>query len=414
VTQSIHSHVYDNGLVLVAEPMDWLDSAAFSLRVPCGAAHDPADRLGLASVLCDMTLRGAGELDSRAFIRELELLGVDHGESVSVSHTSYGGATLAENLPAVLELYADLLLKPQLPGDQLQAARQVVVQELRSVEDEPAQKVMYALREHHYPAPWGRASHGDLPGLTAATMADVRAHWKRQFRPQGTILAVAGRVDWPQLRDQVQRLLGDWQGEELDEPPTGAAGLALDHIAHESNQTQIGIAYRAVPYRHPDYFQCWGAVGVLSGGMSSRLFTEVREKRGLCYSVYATNHTLRDRGAVLCYAGTTADRAQETLDVILGELVRLAQGVEQSELDRLKARIKSALIMQQESSGSRAASIGNDWYHLGRIRPLEELAKIVDELSCQTINRYLAEHPPRDFTVVTLGQQPLEVSVGVS
>ena len=105
-----------------------------------------------------------------------------------------------------------------------------------------------------------------------------------------------------------------------------------------------------MPYRHPDYFQAWGAVGVLSGGMSARLFTEVRERRGLCYSVYASYHTLRDRGGVFCYAGTSAERRQETLDVTLGELVRLAQGIEEHELDRLKARIKSALIMQQESS----------------------------------------------------------------
>ena len=125
-------------------------------------------------------------------------------------------------------------------------------------------------------------------------------------------------------------------------------------MAHESNQTQIGIAFDSVPYRHPDYFQAWGAVGVLSGGMSSRLFTEVREKRGLCYSVYATMHTLRDRGSVLCYAGTSAERAQETLDVTLGELVRLAEGIEADELARLKARIKSSLIMQQESSSSRS------------------------------------------------------------
>ena len=97
-------------------------------------------------------------------------------------------------------------------------------------------------------------------------------------------------------------------------------------MPHEGNQTQIGIAYDSVPYRHPDYFQAWGAVGVLSGGMSSRLFTEVREKRGLCYSVYASYHTLRDRASVLCYAGTSAERAQETLDVTLGELDAAGQG----------------------------------------------------------------------------------------
>ena len=148
--------------------------------------------------------------------------------------------------------------------------------------------------------------------------------------------------------------------------------------------------------------------------MSSRLFTEVREKRGLCYSVYATMHTLRDRGSVLCYAGTSAERAQETLDVTLAELVRLAEGMQPDELDRLKARIKSGLIMQQESSISRSGAIARDWYHLGRVRTLDEIGRLVDALSCESINSYLAANPPRDFTIVTLGPQPLEVPLGVS
>jgi len=169
------------------------------------------------------------------------------------------------------------------------------------------------------------------------------------------------------------------------------------------------VAYDSVAYRDPDYFEAWGAVGVLSGGMSSRLFTEVREKRGLCYTVYATQATLKDRGAVLCYSGTTAERAQETLDVMLGELKRLSAGIEQHELTRLKARIKSGLIMQQESSSSRSSSMARDWYLLGRVRTLDEVSKLVDGLSAESINAYLKQHPPGDFTIVTLGRNTLEV-----
>ena len=109
-----------------------------------------------------------------------------------------------------------------------------------------------------------------------------------------------------------------------------------------------------------------------------------------------------------------AERAQETLDVMLGELRRLGDGVEREELDRLKARIKSALIMQQESSSSRSAALARDWYYLGRVRTLDEIGRLVDELSCESINAYLAEHRPQDFTIVTLGPQALEVPVAVS
>jgi len=117
---------------------------------------------------------------------------------------------------------------------------------------------------------------------------------------------------------------------------------------------------------------------------------------------------------VLCYAGTSAERAQETLDVTLAELVRIAEGVEERELGRLKARIKSGLIMQQESSSSRSSAVARDWYHLGRVRTLDEVGALVDGLTRASINAYLQEHPPRGFTIVTLGPNRLEVPVGVS
>lgn len=414
MTSPIYSHTYANGLVLVAEPMMSLQSAAFSFLTPAGSAHDPVGREGLSSFTCEMALRGAGPRDGRQFILDLDNLGVEHNESVSHLHTGYSGATLAENLAPALTLFADLLRRPRLPEEQLEAGRLAVLQELRAVEDEPAQKVMIELRRRHYPYPWGRPASGELHALEAAAMDDIRAHIARCYRPNGTILGVAGRFDWPALQDLVGQLFDDWPACAEEALPEQPAPGRYQHLPYDSQQTQIGIAYPSVPYRDPDYFQAWGAVGVLSGGMSARLFTEVRERRGLCYSVYAVCHTLHDLGAVFCYAGTGAERAQETLDVTLRELTRLAEGIQEAELARLKARIKSALIMQQESSAARSSSLARDWYHLGRVRSLDELGGLIDDLSSRSINAYLAQHPPRDFTVVTLGPRTLEVPVEIS
>lgn len=414
MSQPILSHTYANGLVLVAEPMMSHESAAFTFLVPAGCAADPGTLLGLSSFTCELALRGSGQRDSRQFVQDLENLGVERGESVSTSHTSYSGATLSANLGPALAIFADLLRRPLFPDAEMDAVRLTMQQELRAIEDEPGQKVMLELRRRQYPEPWGRSSHGQAEAIESIQLDDVRNYFSRHYQPSGTILGVAGRFDWERLKDHVGNLLADWPVVQQPAITTGASFPRRDHLHHESNQTQIGIGYESLPYRHPDYFQAWGAVGVLSGGMSSRLFTEVREKRGLCYSVYATMHTLRDRGSVLCYAGTSAERAQETLDVTLGELTRLAEGIETNELARLKARIKSGLIMQQESSSARSGSVARDWYHLGRVRPLDELSHIIDGLSRESINHYLAEHPPRDFTIVTLGPNPLEVPVGVS
>ncbi len=412
--QSILSHTFASGLVLVAEPMMSLESAAFTFLLPAGCALDPLDYAGLAEVTCELTLRGSGNRDSRQFIEELERLGVEHGQSVSTTHTSYSGAMLSRNLLPTLDVYADLLRRARFPKEQMEPARQVVLQELAAIEDEPGQKLMQELRKHHYPDPWGRTSHGTEAGLKKLSLTHIREHYARNYQPNGTILGVAGNFDWEALKAHVGSLFDDWKPLAPQSIVAGALPPRRAYIPHESNQTQIGIAFDSLPYNHPDYFQAWGAVGVLSGGMSSRLFTEVREKRGLCYSVYATMHSLRDRGSVLCYAGTSSARAQETLDVTLAELVRIAEGVQPDELTRLKARIKSSLIMQQESSISRSSSIARDLYYLDRVRTLDEISQLVDGLSCESINSYLAANPPREFTVVTLGPEPLEVHLEVS
>ena len=414
MTKSIHVHTFPNGLVLIAEPMDWLESAAFTLMVPAGSAFDPDDSSGLAGFTCEMVLRGAGDRDSRRFINDLDNLGIERSESVTESHTRFVGATLSENLADALAIYADVVRRPRLPAAQLEAGRQVMLQELWAVEDEPSQKVMLELHRHHYPAPWGQPSQGQEEAIQATTIDQIREMFDSRYRPNGTVLGVAGRFQWDRLKDTVEQLLGDWPTAEQAEVVESGSLEKRRHLTYDSSQTQIGISYPSVPYRHDDYFQAWGAVGVLSGGMSARLFTEVRERRGLCYSVYATYHTLLDRGGVFCYAGTSAERAQETLDVTIAELLRLADGVEQNELDRLKARIKSALIMQQESSAARSSAVARDWHHLGNVRTLDEIGRLVEALSCDSINAYLAEHPPGDFTVVTLGPNELEVPVGVS
>jgi len=412
VTSPILSHVFPNGLVLLGQPMPWLQSAAFSFLVPAGCVHESAAQQGLATLTCEMSLRGAGPRDNRQFVLDLDNLGVEHHASVSSALVSYGGATLAENLPAALAIFADVLQRPRLPAEELEACRQNALQSLRSVEDEPSEKVVIELRRRHYPDPWGRSSLGEQEALETIGLDEICGFFQRHFRPQGTILGVAGHLEWEPLKELVGTLLGNWQpaeGVSFDEQPAQGGYL---HVPYDSAQTHIGIAYSSVPYRHGDYFQAWGAVGALGGGMSSRLFTEVRERRGLCYSVYASYHTLRDRAGVFCYAGSSAQRAQETLDVILGELRRLAQGIEASELRRLKARIKTELIMQQESSFSRSSSVAREWYHINHARTLDELERIIDGLTCESINDYLAKNPPGQFTIVTVGPDELQVNNG--
>jgi len=411
---TIYQHQYDNGLTLLAEPMDWLESAAFTMMVSAGCRYDPLELPGLANFSCEMIQRGAGSRSSRQFVEDLELLGVDHSASVSNAHASYGGAMLADNLVESLRIFADLFLCPLLPAEQLEEGRLVCLQELWSVDDDLAQQVMNNIRLCLYPDPLGRSIHGSEASLRTISSEDIGEFFRSTYVPAGATLSVAGRFEWSQLRDVVGELFAGWERRDLPSIVESDEPARSCHTNHDSSQTHIVVAYPSVPYSDPDFFQARGAVGVLSDGMSSRLFTEVREKRGLCYTVFARTHSLRDRGAVVSYAGTSTERAQETMDVLVAELLRLADGIEQSELDRLKARIKSGLIMQQESCRARSAAIAVDWYHLDRVQTLDELGRIIDELSCESINKYLAEHPPGNFATATLGQQELEVPIGIS
>ncbi|MBM4003113.1 MAG: insulinase family protein [Planctomycetes bacterium] len=405
----IHVHQYPNGLVLVAESMPWVESAALAVLVRAGCAYDPADREGLAAMTCEMLQRGCGARDSRKFIEDLELLGVDISSAVSNYHVSFGGAMPAENLAATLAIFSDLVRRPMLPPDQLEDARQGCLQSVRALEDDLSSKTMQCLVRRFYAEPWGRPSQGALASVERISQSDIEADYRGLFRPNESIISVAGKIEFETLRDEIEKRFGDWRPKPSPTPRETPPMRGYQHIDCDSTQTHIGIAFPSVPFASPDYYQARAAIGVLSDGMSSRLFTEVREKRALCYSVMASCHSLRDRGSVICYSGTTTERAQETLNVMVAELRRLGDGITVEELQRLQARLKSSLIMQQESSPARARAMASEWFHLGRVQTLEELKSIVDGLNVPQINRFLAENAPREFSFVTLGARQLDL-----
>lgn len=414
VSESARIHQFDNGLTLIAERMDWLESAAFTLLLPAGCSRDPADRAGLSNLLCEMVQRGCGDRDSRQFVEDLDNLGADRSASVSNAHGSFSAAIPAGKLYETLAIHADVVRRPLLPEDQLEDGRMACFQEIRSLEDDLPQKVFQELKRRRYPDPWGRSTQGTMESVAAITMEDLRQQFADVYRPDEAILSVAGNVDWDELKTQVERLFGDWSGTACPETELTPAAGGYQHIDCESSQTHIGVTWPSLAYSDPDYFLARGAIGVLSDGMSSRLFTEVREVRGLCYAVFASCHATRDLGSVFCYAGTSTERAQETLDVLLAEVQKLAAGIHDDELSRLKAKLKSSLVMQQESSVVRSGSNADDWHFLSRVRSPEEITQIINDLTTEKINSWLAANPPRDFTLVTLGANKLETCVEIS
>ncbi|VTS06929.1 M16 family metallopeptidase [Tuwongella immobilis] len=408
VPQEVFQHTWANGLTLLAESMPHVRSAAISVLVPAGFIHDPDNQLGLVNVLSELIIRGAGERDNRALSLAMDQLGLDRDTSAGTFTFSIFGTTVARNVSKTLELFADIMRRPHLSEDELEPIQDLAVQELQALEDAPDRKLMVELRRRYYPYPLSKDRRGTLSGIENLDIHAIREFYQRFFRAKGAIITVAGNIQWAELKDQVDRLFGDWQTGPEVSVPLGPNQSTRSHIVKETTQTQIAMVFPSVPLSHADYYVAKAAVGVLSGGMSSRLFTEVREKRGLVYSVGASHESLRDRGSIVGYAGTRNERAQETLDVMLEEFGKLAQGIEVDELDRVKAGLKSSLIMAEESTAARARALASDWFSLGRIRSLDEIQQAVQELKPDAIVDYLHRTPLENPSIVTLGPAPLK------
>lgn len=413
MSEPFHSHRFPNGLTLVAEPLDLVRSAAFQFLVPAGAVLDAPGFEGTAYLLEGLSYRGAGSRNSREFSDALDGLGIHRGGGAELECLSFGGALLADDLLRALELYADLLRRPQLPEEQLDAERALALQKLARIEDNPAERMFVHLRREFYANEFGLIPLGSAESLARVTRAELTAAHAERLRPAGVILAVAGRFDWDRLRGRVGQLFGDWMGEGPALPrPLVRAGSSYRHVPQESNQEQIGLARGATAPGDPDYYNFRMAVEVLSGGPSARLHTEVREKRGLCYSVRAFPQAYRGFGALWAYAGTTPERCQETLDVLMAEIRRLREGVTEAEVERGRTLILSSLIMQSESTKSRVGRIARDQFLLGRVRPLDEVRAGIAAVTPESIREYLHRQPAPEYTVVTLGPAALNVGGG--
>ncbi len=407
---SFLSHQLDNGLTLVAEPMEYSSSASFSIYIPGGAAYDDSSQLGGCSLLVEMLGKGTTSRDSRALSEAFDSLGVSRSRSSGVEAISFSAAMLPQNLAQALSLTAEMILHPGFPKEELQPVRQLALQELRSLEDEPSSKAMVELSGLFYPAPFGNPSMGTLAGVENCTLDDLASLHRKLFTPSGVVIGVAGKFDWDKLKEQVETSFGAWSGETPRlKPGNVAKSYQSKHVQKESNQMQLALAYPSVDYSHENYYTAKVANGVLSGGMSGRLFIEVREKRGLVYRVSSSHSGSLGRAAVISYAGTTPQNARECLDVMYGELSGLQKGVSEDELGRAKADLKSRLVMQSEISSARASSIAHNWWSLGRVKSLDEIKNSIDKVTSEAIVEHSKKFPAEPVSLLTIGPEALEL-----
>ncbi len=411
MSTTITSHTLACGMPLVIESSTSVQSLALNWLLPAGSATDPADAVGLSTLLAELLTRGAGDLDGRQHSDALDMLGVQRSAYAGRHHMHIGATLLADRLAEALPLIVSMVRAPRLAAESLDGVRALCLQSFESLRDEPQHMVGINVNAAHEPPPFNRSGYGDRATLESATLEQIRAFWQQRFVPVGAILAVAGAVDPEQLINLLNTQLAGWSGD-VDEPqPTAEPQGGIAHEQQDSNQSHIAICCDAPAEPHEDSMLERLAVGVLSGGTSARLFTEVRQKRSLCYSVGASYRAGRDRGVVRLYAGTRPERAQETIDVSLAEFDRIAQGATDEEYRRAVTQLKSHLIMSGESSRARASAIASDQFRLGHARSLDEIARRVDAISHDDLNAYLARRSFGPFTMATIGPAALSLPV---
>jgi predicted Zn-dependent peptidase len=396
------------GMTLLIERVPNVASCGLVWLAPAGSSTDPPDGDGLACLLSEMIMRGAGSRSSREFSDALDLLGLQRGTDVQTYHLRIEATMLGVRLSAALPLLVDLVRAPKLPAEHMDAVRSLALQGLEALNDDPQHLVMLRLREQHLPPPLNRHGHGERSVLEHVTIDQLREAWVDRVKPRGSILALAGAVDPAHVADQLNRLLDGWNGLFQESPITAKPRRGVTHLKQDTAQVHIGVAWDAPKEADPNSMVERIAIGALSGSTSGRLFTEVRQKRSLCYSVGASYRAGRDSGIVTLYSGTTPERAQETLNVCMQEIDRLRAGITAEEFHRAVIGLKAHQIMQGESTPSRASALVYDQFRLGRARTLDEVAAQIDAITLEQVNHYLAKRTFGQFSFSTIGPDPLQ------
>jgi predicted Zn-dependent peptidase len=382
--------------------------------VPGGVARDPGNRIGLSSVHAEMVMRGDHRLDSRAQADAFDTLGASRSTSVGTFGTTVGMTCLGARLGDVLPLVVDMVIRPRMGAGDLAAVKDLCVQGIESLADDPQERVSVNLRAAHAPSPINRSSLGTREGIDAIAAAELAPEWAKRAVPGGSILAIAGDVEHARIVEMVAKLTEGWTGSALPIAMGAPGPRGYHHEEDDTDQIHIAVAYDGPAETSADAWMERLATAVLSGGMSGRLFSEIREKRSLCYSVHAGYAGDTNFGRTVAYAGTTPERAQETLDLLLAELrrIRTAEGaVTEEELERARVGMVSRLVFAAESTGARASAMAGDIRKLGRARSMEDMVRHINAVTVEGLNAYLRRTSDLGrMTVATIG--PAELKVG--
>jgi len=370
-----------NGLRVVTDPMPGLESAAVGVWVDAGGRHETPEVNGVAHMLEHMAFKGTERRSARAIAEEIEAVGGHLNAYTSREQTAYYARVLKADVPLAVDLIADILQRSTFEEEELARERHVIEQEIGQTDDTPDDVVFDQLQAVAFPEqPLGRSILGTVERVRGMQRENLRGFMQQHYHASRMVLVASGAVE----HERVMQLAGEAFGG-LPEGGGVAAEAARyaggPHLEERDlEQLHVCLALPGVPYHDPDFYAAQVMATTLGGGMSSRLFQEIREKRGLCYSVFAYASSYVDGGLVTVYAGTGPEQGRELVEVTVEEMLRLAEDAAEDEVARSRAQIKAGLLMSLESPSARSEQLARQMLIFGRPVTAPEIVAQVDAI----------------------------------
>ncbi|MBB1248603.1 pitrilysin family protein [Rhizobium sp. G21] len=373
-----------SGLTVVTEDMPHLESAALGVWVKSGSRNEAADEHGIAHLLEHMAFKGTARRTARQIAEEIENVGGEVNAATSTESTSYYARVLKNDVPLAVDILADILTESAFEEEELEREKNVILQEIGAANDTPDDVIFDKFSERAYFGQTiGRPILGTSETVMTFTPDQIRRYLSRNYVADRMFVVGAGAIKHDEFVEQVARRFSSL-------PTTPSAPIIMDPARYiggdiredrDLMDAQVLFGFEGKAYHARDFYCSQILANVLGGGMSSRLFQEVREHRGLCYSIYAFHWGFSDTGIFGVHAATGGENLPELMPVVIEELRRASEKINQDEIDRARAQIRAQLLMGQESPAARAGQIARQIMLYGRPIPNEELMQRLNDIT---------------------------------
>jgi predicted Zn-dependent peptidase len=375
-----------SGLTVVTDRMAHLETASLGIWVGSGSRDEKPNEHGISHLLEHMAFKGTTRRTARQIAEEIEAVGGDLNAATSVETTAYYARVLKADVPLALDVLSDILADPTFEPAELQREQNVIVQEIGASEDTPNDLVFDRLQETAFPdQPVGRTILGTPDTVRAFDPASLRTYLGRNYRAPDMVVSAAGAVEHAVVVAEAEKRFASFGNSPAPLPQPAKFGGGTRIESRDLEQVHVALALQGVPVRDDSLYSLQVFTNVLGGGMSSRLFQEVREKRGLCYAIYSFHMPYSDTGMFGLYAGTDAADAPELMQVAIDEIAGATETINESEVARSKAQMKAGLLMALESSGARAEQLARQIMAFGRPIPLEEIVGKIEAVTVESV-----------------------------